>query len=97
LHQKHRNPEEVYEYLDLVVVSIASDIVPISGENRMLAHFGLKKLNQNPTAGAEGIKEIATIKTDLDISGIVFTVGPRINAAGRVAHAEAAVEFLISQ
>jgi single-stranded-DNA-specific exonuclease len=94
--QKFRKPEEVYEYLDLVVVSIASDIVPISGENRILAHFGLKKLNQNPSPGLKALKEIATIKTDLDISGIVFTVGPRINAAGRVAHAEGAVELLIA-
>lgn len=94
--QKFRNLEEVYEYLDLVVVSIASDIVPISGENRILAHFGLKKLNQNPRPGLKALKEIATIKTDLDISGIVFTLGPRINAAGRVAHAEGAVELLIA-
>jgi len=94
--QKFRSQEEVYEYLDLVVVSIASDIVPISGENRILAHFGLQKLNQNPRPGLKALKEIAAIKTDLDISGIVFTLGPRINAAGRVAHAQGAVELLIA-
>lgn len=94
--QKFRTQEEVYEYLDLVVVSIASDIVPISGENRILAHFGLQKLNQNPRPGLKALKEIAAIKNDLDISGIVFTLGPRINAAGRVAHAQGAVELLIA-
>lgn len=94
--QKFRSQEEVYEYLDLVVISIASDIVPISGENRILAHFGLQKLNQNPRPGLKALKEIAAIKNDLDISGIVFTLGPRINAAGRVAHAQGAVELLIA-
>ena len=94
--QTFRSQEEVYEYLDLVVVSIASDIVPISGENRILAHFGLQKLNQNPRPGLKALKEIAAIKNDLDISGIVFTLGPRINAAGRVAHAQGAVELLIA-
>ncbi len=92
----HRHEEEIYDYLDLVVVSIASDIVPINGENRVLAHFGLQKLNQQPQPGLKALKEIAAIKNDLDISGIVFTLGPRINAAGRVAHARGAVELLIS-
>jgi len=95
--KKHRVVDEVYEYLDLVVVSIASDIVPITGENRVLAHFGLQKLNQNPRAGLKALKEISSTKGDLDISGIVFTLGPRINAAGRVAHARGAVELLIAQ
>lgn len=95
--QKFRKEEEVYEYLDLVVVSIASDIVPIVGENRILAYFGLQKLNENPCPGLKALKEIAAIKSDLDISGIVFTLGPRINAAGRVAHARGAVELLIAE
>ena len=95
--RKHRNEEELYEYLDLVAVSIASDIVPVNDENRVLAYFGVQKLNQNPLPGLKALKEIAGIKTDLDISGIVFTLGPRINAAGRVAHARAAVELLISK
>jgi single-stranded-DNA-specific exonuclease len=95
--REYRNEEEVYEFLDLVAVSIASDIVPITGENRILAHFGLKKLNENPVPGLKALKEISLLKSELDISGIVFTLGPRINAAGRVAHASAAVELLISQ
>ncbi len=95
--RKYRDEKELFEYLDLVAVSIASDIVPINGENRILTYFGLQKLNQNPRPGLKALKEIADIKSDLDVSGVVFTLGPRINAAGRVAHARAAVELLISE
>lgn len=95
--REYRREEEIYQYLDLVAVSIASDIVPITGENRILAYFGLKKLNENPVPGLKALKEISQLKNELDISGIVFTLGPRINAAGRVAHASAAVELLISK
>ena len=95
--QKYRDEREVYEYLDLVAVSIASDIVPITGENRILTYFGLKKLNENPRPGLKALKEIAGIKSELDVSGVVFTLGPRINAAGRVAHGSAAVELLVSE
>jgi single-stranded-DNA-specific exonuclease len=95
--RQYRVEDEVYEYLDLVAVSIASDIVPITGENRVLAHFGLKKLNENPVPGLKALKEISQLKNELDVGGIVFTLGPRINAAGRVAHASAAVELLISK
>jgi single-stranded-DNA-specific exonuclease len=83
-------------YLDLVAVSIASDIVPITGENRVLAFFGLKKLNEDPSPALRALREIAGIRNDLDVSGIVFTLGPRINAAGRIAHGKAAVELLIA-
>src|SRR6478735_1386479 len=95
--RQHGNEDEIYKYIDLVAVSIASDIVPINGENRILTHFGLQKLNQNPIPGLKALKDIAAIKNDLDVSGVVFTLGPRINAAGRVAHARAAVELLISK
>ncbi|MBS1682277.1 MAG: single-stranded-DNA-specific exonuclease RecJ [Bacteroidetes bacterium] len=94
--RKFKSEEEVFEYVDLVAVSIASDIVPINGENRTLAHFGLQKLNQNPRPGLKALKDIAMLKGELDISSVVFSLGPRINAAGRVAHAKAAVELLIS-
>ncbi len=94
--RRYRKEEEIFDYLDLVVVSIASDIVPITGENRILSHYGLQKLNQNPRPGLKALKEIAAIKNELDISGIVFTLGPRINAAGRVAHARGAVELLMA-
>ncbi len=93
---RHRPSLDVYGFLDLVAVSIASDIVPINGENRILAHFGLKKLNENPRPGLQALKDIAGIRGDLDISGVVFTLGPRINAAGRVDHANGAVNLLIS-
>ena len=95
--RQYRDEKEIFQYLDFVAVSIASDIVPINGENRILAHFGLKKLNENPLPGLKALKEIAGIKNELDISGVVFTLGPRINASGRVAHAHAAVELLIAK
>ncbi|HTE30026.1 MAG TPA: single-stranded-DNA-specific exonuclease RecJ [Chryseolinea sp.] len=95
--RRYRDENEVFDYLDLVAVSIASDIVPITGENRILTHFGLKKLNENPVPGLKALKDIACLKNELDVSGIVFTLGPRINAAGRVAHGSAAVELLISE
>jgi single-stranded-DNA-specific exonuclease len=93
----YRKEEELNHYLDLVAVSIASDIVPIVDENRVLAYCGIQKLNENPLPGLKALKDIATIKSDLDVSGVVFTLGPRINAAGRVAHARGAVELLISK
>jgi single-stranded-DNA-specific exonuclease len=94
---RFRKEEELNDYLDLVAVSIASDIVPVNDENRILAHYGIQKLNQNPLPGLKALKDIAGIKTDLDISGVVFTLGPRINAAGRVAHARGAVQLLIAK
>lgn len=95
--RRYRNEADVFEYLDLVAVSIASDVVPIVGENRVLAYFGLIKLNENPNPGLKALKEIAGIRNELDISGVIFTLGPRINAAGRVAHARAAVDLLIAR
>lgn len=95
--QTYREPREVFEFLDLVAVSIASDIVPINGENRILAFHGLKKLNEAPRPGLKALKDIAGTKNELDISGVVFTLGPRINAAGRVAHAHGAVDLLIAK
>ncbi len=94
--QKYRDEREVYEYFDLVAVSIASDIVPLQAKTGYLTYFGLKKLNENPSPGLKALKDIAGMKNELDVSGIVFTLGPRINAAGRVAHGSAAVEFLVS-
>jgi single-stranded-DNA-specific exonuclease len=95
--KRYRDEKDLYNFLDLVAVSIASDIVPITDENRVLAYYGLKKLNEDPLPGLKALKDIANIKNDLDVSGIVFTLGPRINAAGRVAHGRAAVDLLISK
>ncbi len=96
--QKRKIPfDELPPLLDLVAVSIASDIVPISGENRILAHFGLKQLNENPRNGLASIIRIAGIETkDITISDCVFKIGPRINAAGRIATGKRAVDLLIS-
>lgn len=82
---------------DLVAVSIASDIVPITGENRVLAYYGLKQLNENPSAGLRGIINVCKLSgKELTISDIVFKIGPRINASGRMHSGNEAVELLIS-
>lgn len=102
--------DEITRYLDLVVVSIASDIVPITGENRILAFFGLKLVNTNPCPGIESIlrfsginkqdisfsKKTYSFSRELTISDLVFLVGPRINAAGRIESGKNSVELLIS-
>jgi single-stranded-DNA-specific exonuclease len=87
---------EVFNYLDLVVTSIAADIVPITGENRVLAHFGLKQLNADPRPGLKALLALNKQDKELDINTLVFTVAPRINAAGRIEHGSKAVELLIS-
>lgn len=87
---------KIYEYLDLVVVSIASDIVPITGENRIMAYFGLKKLNEAPSLGLKAIKEVAGIdRKSITIEDIVFKIGPRINAAGRMESGRKSVDLLV--
>ncbi len=88
--------ERLYPFLDLVVVSIAADLVPITGENRIMAYFGLKQLNYNPRPGLKALTRIAGLEKELDITNIVFGLGPRINAAGRIAHAHAAVSLLLA-
>ncbi len=85
----------LYPYLDLLVVSIASDIVPITGENRVLAYYGLQHLNSTPRAGLKALIKIAGIHNVLDIQNVVFGLGPRINAAGRIKHAKEAVRLLL--
>lgn len=87
---------ELYDYLDLVATSIAADIVPITGENRVLAHFGLKKLNSNPCPGLKALLALGKTDKELDINTLVFVIAPRINAAGRIEHGSKAVELLIS-
>lgn len=89
--------ETLYAYLDLVAVSIASDIVPIIGENRVLAYFGIEKLNENPRPGLQALKELSAVSGTVDISSIVFGIGPRINAAGRIDHAKYAVKLLLAE
>ena len=85
-------------YIDLVVVSIASDIVPITGENRVLAYYGLKKINKNPGIGLKSIIDITSLKNkNIGISDCVFKIGPRINAAGRIESGRSAVELLVAE
>lgn len=89
--------EDISHLLDLVVVSIASDIVPINGENRVLAYFGLQKLRNSPRTGLQAIKSIASFEEkEISIEDIVFKIGPRLNAAGRMESGRTAVELLVS-
>ncbi len=89
---------EIYDFLDLVAISIASDIVPITGENRVLAYYGLKKLNTNATQGVRALRDVSdSLKTEITISDIVFKLGPRINAAGRIDTAKNAVALLVTK
>lgn len=90
-------PDEIYEqYLDLCMVSIAADIVPIVDENRVLAYYGLLKLNENPSTGLKALMQIAGKTENYHIGDVVFMLAPRINAAGRMGHANEAVKMLLS-
>ncbi|HEX8376427.1 MAG TPA: single-stranded-DNA-specific exonuclease RecJ, partial [Pedobacter sp.] len=94
--QKNDIPfEEICCYLDLVAVSIASDIVPLTGENRVLAWYGLKKLNDSPCSGLSALIELSG-KKQYTITDVVFMIGPRINAAGRIDDAKHSVSLLIA-
>ncbi len=91
-------PEEVvFDLLDLVVVSIASDIVPLLGENRVLAYFGLQKLNTNPSNGLKAIINCSGLKGEIKINDIVFKIGPRLNASGRIEHGKKSVRILLAE
>ena len=86
---------ELAELLDLLVVSIASDIVPVTGENRVLAHFGLRKLNSSPSIGLKTIMQYSGLNTEeISVSDIVFKIGPRLNASGRIEHGKKSVAIL---
>ena len=109
---QHRNVplERLESYLDLVAVSIASDIVPITGENRILAFYGLKIINSKPRPGIEAILRYSNVckengqfanngfffNRELTINDLVFLVGPRINAAGRIESGKKSVELLVT-
>ena len=88
--------DALYPHLDLVAVSIASDIVPLTGENRVLAYYGLQYINSTPRTGLKALIKIAGFSRALDITNLVFGLGPRINAAGRIQHAKAAVQLLLA-
>ena len=89
--------EDVYESLDLVATAIAADIVPMTGENRILAYYGLKKANEDPNNGIKALSFLSGLKTKLHINNLVFIIAPRVNAAGRMDDARKAVQMFISE
>ena len=97
-HQKYNLPfEDLVPLLDLVVVSIAADIVPMIDENRVLSFYGLRQLNASPRIGLKSLMNVSNRKDTFNISDIIFGLAPRINAAGRIEHANKAVELLVHQ
>lgn len=89
---------ELSSVLDLCAVSIASDIVPIMGENRILAHHGLRRLNSSPSVGLRAIIEVCGLRDrELTMNDIIFKIGPRINASGRMQNGRLAVELLVEE
>ncbi len=90
--------DDLLPLLDLVTLSIASDLVPLTGENRVLAYYGLKRLNSLPSVGVKGIIDVSGLdRKEITISDIVFKIGPRINASGRMKLASEVVELLVTQ
>ena len=84
-------------FLDLVATAIAADIVPITGENRVLAFYGLKQVNESPCMGINALLQLAGMQKELHITNLVFIIAPRINAAGRMDDAKKAVQLFIEQ
>lgn len=90
--------EELYlYYLDLVATAIAADIVPINGENRVLAYFGIRRVNETPSPGIKALILLSELKKDLQVSSLVFVIAPRVNAAGRMDDARKAVQLFIEK
>lgn len=85
-----------YEYLDLVATAIAADIVPVTGENRILAFHGLKKANENPNMGIKALATLSNVNLPMCIHNLVFMIAPRVNAAGRMDDARKAVQMFIA-
>ena len=89
---------DLEKLLDLCAVSIASDIVPITGENRIMAYYGLKQINSNPSLGLKGIIDVCGLTgKEITMSDIVFKIGPRINASGRMMNGKEAVDLLLAK
>lgn len=96
LAQRLELPRESYwQFIDLVVTAIAADIVPITGENRVLAYYGLKKINENPSPGIQALIRLAGVQQKIHSQNLVFIIAPRINAAGRMDVAHTAVQLFL--
>lgn len=89
-------PEAAYDYLDLVATAIAADIVSVSGENRILAFYGLKKANEHPNHGIRALSILSGLKGNILINNLVFIIAPRVNAAGRMDDARKAVQLFVA-
>jgi single-stranded-DNA-specific exonuclease len=89
--------EMPFEYLDLVATAIAADIVPMTGENRILAFHGLKKANEYPNNGIKALAQLSGLVRQLHINNLVFMIAPRVNAAGRMDDARKAVQMFVSE
>jgi single-stranded-DNA-specific exonuclease len=93
----HLPDETAYEYLDLVATAIAADIVSITGENRILAYYGLKKANSNPNFGIKALGHLSKHTKEFHVNNLVFIIAPRVNAAGRMDDARKAVLMFVSE
>lgn len=89
--------DAIYHLLDLVMVAIGADIVPIDGENRILAYYGIHLLNNTPRIGFEALKKLANKTGEMSVTDVVFTIAPRINAAGRIDSGNKAVQLLLAE
>jgi single-stranded-DNA-specific exonuclease len=89
--------DDVFEYLDLLATAIAADIVPVIGENRILAFHGLIKANKNPNNGIKALAQLSKLEATLNISNLVFMIAPRVNAAGRMDDAKKAVQMFVAE
>ncbi len=93
----NRDLKPLFDRLDIVAVATAADIVPILGENRILVHHGLKKINKNPSLGIKALMSLTNYEGNYNVMNVAFGIAPRINAAGRIKHAHYAVEVLLSK
>lgn len=89
--------EAALQYLDLVATAIAADIVPMTGENRVMAFHGIEKVNQNPNYGIKALAKLSGLEKELRITNLVFMIAPRVNAAGRMDDARKAVQMFVAE
>jgi len=92
-----KDDAKLLEYLDLLAISTCADIVPITGENRVFVYYGIKAMNKSPRLGIKTMVELAKLKNELTVTDVVFTIAPRINAAGRIETGNKAVEMLVEE